>query len=626
MPLPINKEGPGPNTPSGLRYDDPPSHPLRAVAASLPRSPGVYLFKDRQGKVLYVGKAVRLRDRVRSYFAPSHQSQYWQDMVARLLRVARRLEHIITSNEREALVLEASLIQLHRAPFNVRFIDDKRYPYLKLTNEPFPRVTVVRRIRDDGARYFGPFTDMKVKQTVRLVRALFGIRDCRKLPDKACLNCHIGLCSAPCVGKVDETGYARQVRDTADFLRGRNRPARAAVRGMMERAAARKEFERAADLRDHLGRLEALREGQAAELQFTREADVIALDTATGLVVVLHVRGGRLLGHSQFKLDHTQEPSPGEVMAQFMAQYYGGNELPPVVLVGHPPHDLTTIQDWLTSLRGSRVTLTVPRKGEKRRLLDLAQENLANLCGDESRRPAPPDLALGQGELAHGEVLDGLQWALGLHRRPTTIEGFDVSTLQGNHTVGARVTFQEGLPDKSRYRRYRTRRKAGQDDYAAMDEMLGRRLARGGPLPDWLLIDGGAGHLSAAALALESAGLVPGREVELVGLAKREELIHVHGRSEPIALERTDPGLRLLQRVRDEAHRFGLAYHRLLRSKGLKGSAIEDIPGIGPTKAAQLLSEFGSLEGIRRAGVHKIAELPGWSDRSAGKLKKALGP
>jgi len=622
--LVTNKEGPGPNTPSAPRHDHPPSHPLREEAARLPRSPGVYLFKDRQGKVLYVGKAVRLRERVRSYFAPSHQSRFWQDMVARLLRSARRLDHIVTSNEREALVLEASLIQLHRAPFNVRFTDDKRYPYLKLTNEPYPRVTIVRRLRDDGARYFGPFTDMKVKQTVRLVRALFGIRDCKKLPDRACLNFHIGLCTAPCIGEVDHETYASQVRDTTDFLRGRNRPARKAVRQMMEQAAKKEEFERAADLRDHLGRLEVLAEGQSAELRSTKEADVIALDTASGLVLIVHVREGRLLGRSHFKLDHTSEPEPGEVMAQFLAQYYGGSELPPLVLLELQPSDHATIQDWLTSLRGSRVTLAVPAKGEKRRLLDLALENLANLKVERGRHPSPPDLALGADQRELEVVLDGLQGVLGLNLRPTTIEGFDVSTLQGSHTVGARVTFHEGLPDKSRYRRYRMRRKAGQDDYSAMEEMLGRRLARGGPPPDWLLIDGGPGHVSAAASALKEAGLVPGEDVELLGLAKREEQLHLHGRGAPVNLDRKDPGLRLLQRVRDEAHRFGLAYHRLLRSKALQGSAIEDIPGIGPKKAAQLLTQFGSLEGIRRASTRSIAALPGWSERSAVKLKAAL--
>ena len=616
-----NKEGPGPHTVSRKRYDHPPSHPLRQVAAELPRSPGIYMFKDRQGKVLYVGKAVRLRDRVRSYFALSHQNRFWQEMVERLLRSARRLDHIVTGNEREALVLEASLIQLHRAPFNVRFTDDKRYPYLKLTNETYPRVTVVRRIRDDGARYFGPFTDMKVRQTVSLVRALFGIRDCKKLPDRACLNLHIGLCSAPCIGLVDQAGYGEQVRAVTDFLRGRNRPARAAVRAMMEQAAADREFEKAADLRDHLGRLEVLAEGQAAELRSTREADIIALDTASGLVMLVHVRDGRLLGHSHFRLDHTSEPEPAEVLAQFLVQYYGGNELPPQVLLEFPPDDPDTIQEWLTSLRGSKVSLLVPRRGEKRRLLDMTRENLVNLTRERARHPAPPDMTLTTGEPDLSAVLEQLQRSLDLGRPPNSIEGFDVSTLQGSHTVGARVTFHDGLPDKTRYRRYRMRRQAGQDDYAAMEDMLGRRLARGGPLPDWLLIDGGMGHVSAAASALEMADIVPGQDVELMGLAKREELIYIHGREEPIALDRNDAGLRLLQRVRDEAHRFGVAYHRLLRSKALQASAIEDIPGIGPKKATQLLSVFGSLEGIRRARVEKIAKLPGWNKRSARKLK-----
>ncbi len=616
------REGPGPDHSRRPSYDHPPSHPLRQEASGLPRSPGVYLFKERQGKVLYVGKAVRLRDRVRSYFAPSHRNRFWQEMVENLLVGARQLGYVVTSNEREALVLEAGLIKLHRPPFNVRFNDDKAYPHLKLTNHRFPRVMIARRVRDDGARYFGPFTDMKVRQTVGLVRALFGIRDCKKLPDRACLNHHIGLCSAPCVGAVDLVGYTQQVRAATDFLWGRNRPARAVVRRMMEEAAQRKEYERAADLRDHLARLEVLAQGQVAELTATHEADAIAIDNDKGLVMVVHVREGRLLGRSHFRLDRTAEHDPGKVLAQFLVQYYGGNELPPDIIVKEPPDDLAAITDWLDSQRGSKVALIVPQRGEKRRLLEIAMENLVNLSLDKTHRP-PPKLT--SPPLDPGPVLQKLRQTLGLEHHPTTVEGFDVSTLQGRFTVGARVTFVEGLPRRSLYRRYRMLSLKGQDDYASMKELLGRRLARGGPLPDWLLIDGGPGQLSAAAAALEQAGLVPGRDVELLSLAKQEELLYIHGRAEPVALDRADPGLHLLQRVRDESHRFGLAYHRLLRSRALQGSAIEDIEGLGPKKAAQLLQAFGSLEGVRRASLERIARLPGWGERSARKVKEGLG-
>lgn len=623
--MPDTKEGPGLPRPRKL-YSDPSNHPLKEEVAGLPRSPGVYLFKDRQGKVLYVGKAVRLRDRVRSYFSVSHSNSFWAEMVGGLLTLARQLDYVVVTNEREALVLEASLIQLHRPAFNVRFNDDKRYPYLKLTNHRFPRVMLARRIRDDGAQYFGPFTDMKVKSTIKLVRALFGIRDCKKLPDKACLNYHIGMCSAPCVRATDEQDYQASIHLTAEFLKGRNTMARQTMRELMEQAAAQQHFEKAADIRDHLSRLELLQEGQAAVLISTERADVVDLELDQGQVLVLHVRESRLLGQSQFQLMRTRGLEREAVLAQFLVQFYSGNEIPGLILVPFEPKDDATIRQWLDEQHGSRVQLLIPQRGEKRRLQELARENLAELT--EHRQP--PELYLDVTDRDLAGILKDLQHRLSLPTYPEVIEGFDVSTLQGQFTVGARVTFVGALPDKSRYRRYRMRSLRGQDDYASMKEMLGRRFSRYNEtldpqeLPDWLLIDGGKGQLSAAAEALQLLDIPIGKQLQLLSLAKKEELIHIHGHGKPMDLDRRDPGLRLLQRVRDESHRFGLGYHRLLRSKALKGSRLEGIEGIGSTRAAALLQAFGSLEGVRKASLENIASLPGWGPTSARKVKEAF--
>ncbi len=602
---------------------------LALRARDLPKSPGVYLFRGADGAVLYVGKASSLRDRVRSYFAPRPSPK-----VRLLLREAADLETILTPTEEDALVLEDALVKKHRPRFNVRLRDDKRYPYLKITAETFPRILVVRRLADDGARYFGPYTSSRaMRRALKLAHKLFPVRTCN-LPledrryDRPCLLYHLGRCLGPCAGLVTPKEYGKAVDAAARFFEGRVEEVVEALSGEMARAAEEERFEHAARLRDTIRALERIRERQTVALPEPVDLDVVAVAVGEdrGQGAVLLVRGGRLIGREGFALALPPGASPEEALEEFLDAYYTrATAIPPEVLVPSSVPGLPALEGYLARRRGGRVRVGVPRSPERRALLGMAERN-ASLA---LRRAEEEVLPLEE------EALDELAEALGLSVRPWRIEAFDVSNLQGEEATGSMVAFVGGRPRRDAYRRFRVRISGKPDDYAMMEEVLRRRLRHGlaelgdpaiargrfSDLPDLVLVDGGKGQLSVAERVLSELEL---GGIEVAALAKREELIFVPGSDKPIRLPRGSPALKLLQQVRDEAHRFAIDYHRTLREKRTLGSLLDGVPGIGPKRKAALLTRFGSVDGLRRASLEELLSVPGLPRTTAELLYKAL--
>ncbi len=615
---------------SGERGSDEDGGELAARAGRLPDRPGVYLFRGQGGRVLYVGKAASLRDRVRSYF---RGGAALSGKVRALVDAARDLDFIATDTEVEALILECNLIKEHRPPFNVRLRDDKSYPFLRITlQETWPRVLIARGRRNDGARYFGPYPHAQtVHETLRLLRRVFPHRTCsearfRQHRDRPCLHYHLGRCPGPCAGLCSREEYAAAVGGLVDFLEGRDTEVLGRLRRRMEEAAADLRFEEAAELRDRIQALEAVRERQKMVSRRFGHYDVVALALpedgrtagaagGTGCAHVFLVREGKLVGRDAVALDEVAGEEPGEVLAAFLEQYYGGEgrPVPPEIVVEQAPAGAAALAGWLGGRRGGRVALTVPARGEKRQLLDLARQN--------ARLALAQELAAGEAgrpERALGELAE----ALGLSAPPRRVECFDVSNLQGREAVAAMVVFVDGRPARGEYRRFRVRTVAGPDDYAMMGEVLGRRFARSDwPLPDLVLVDGGRGQLGVARRVLEERGL---GAIPAFGLAKEEELVFAAGWPEPVVLSRRSAALQLLQRLRDEAHRFAVGYHRRVHRRQAMRSALEDVPGIGPRRRRALLGHFGSLDALRRATVEQLAAVPGMTRTVARELHHFL--
>ena len=579
---------------------------------------------------MYVGKASSLRARVRSYFQAERNLPY---KVRRLVREIADLEVIETASAAEALILEDALIKKHRPRFNVRLRDDKRYPYLKITKERFPRVQVVRRRGEDGARYFGPYTSSKsMRRVLKLAHKLFPIRTCnldldaRRL-DRPCLLYHIGRCSGPCAGLVSEEEYRRYVEGAALLFQGRVDEVIETLKEEMAQAAAEERFEHAAHLRDQVRALERIRERQVVALPEPVDLDAIgiAVEGERGYGMVLIVRGGRLIGREGFALKLPAETSPAEALEEFLDQYYTrATAFPQEVLLPEEIEDAEGLSLYLSGRRGGKVRVHVPRRGERRELVEMAQRN-AQL----SLKRAAAE------ELPEEEVLEELAEALGLSVRPWRIEAFDISNLKGQEATGSMVVFVGGCPRRDAYRRFRVRISGKPNDYAMMYEVLSRRLSHGlaelsdpavakgrfSDLPDLILVDGGKGQLSVALRALEEHGLTG---IEVAALAKREELVYVPGRAEPIRLPRDSPALKLLQRIRDEAHRFAIEYHRRLRGRRALASLLDSVEGIGPKRRELLLRRFGSLEGLRQASLEELLSVPGLPRAVAERLYKAL--
>lgn len=586
----------------------------------VPERPGVYLFRNRTGKVIYVGKAVSLKNRLRSYF----QSKGHDERIRRLVQEVARFDYIVTENEVEALVLECNLIKEYRPKYNINLKDDKSYPYLRVTGEEFARVLITRNLVRDNSRYFGPYPNVNaVKETVGLLRRLFPFRSCpdKKLPPRSrpCLNGQIEQCLAPCTGGITLEAYREMIDQLVLFLQGNTREAERRLKDQMGEAVKALDFERAVRLRDQLSAIKKLKEQQRVARAEGPDEDVLALGAYLDEVCVLlfRVRGGKLVAEEHYFLSGAEGLSAGEVLGSFIKQYYhSGREIPATILVSEALLEVGLLAEWLSRLRGSRVVIRVPKRGRGRELLKLALENAILNAEQRTKR------ALKSQERGRARVLE-LQQALELARAPRMLECVDISHFGGQETVGSLVSFSNGQPDKKGYRRYKISGNTAGDDYAAVQEVVRRRISQAGgtPLPDLLVIDGGRGQLHAAEEVLREAGC---REVALVALAKEEEQIFRAGRLAPLSLSRSHPGLHLLQQARDEAHRFAHAYQETLRRRKAKLSILNAVPGIGKKRRNALLKNFGSLARLREAGPEELAAVPGMNKKAAVSLYEFL--
>ena len=609
-----------------------PSPTLQEKLNSLPTSPGCYLYKDAAGEIIYVGKAINLRNRVRSYFQKgAKHTAKTRKLVSRITD----LDIVVVDSELEALVLECNLIKQHRPHYNVRLRDDKHYPYLMLTmSEPFPRLLVTRRIKQDGNKYFGPFTNSRaVWDSLRLIYRLFPLVTCRKAWDntpvqRPCLYHHMGRCPhAPCAGLGIKDEYRRMVDDVALFLDGKQDKLVKQLKADMETASDDLQFEKAARLRDQLQGIETLIERQKVVSTNQTDQDIIALvnDQGKSAVQMFFIRNGKLIGQEHFLLDGMEgEEGIEYATAEFVKQYYQEAAYVPqeIVLPAHV-EETVIIEQWLRQKKGTKVTLTVPERGEKKQLLDMASSN-AKLALDQMQATAAAEH-----DRTLGALLE-LQEALGLDSPPERIEAFDISTIQGSFSVGGMVVFQDGKPFKSDYRRFKIQKPTNTgepNDFAMMREVLTRRLKEaqsGNPkfstLPDLMLIDGGKGQLSVAVSVCAELGI----ELNMIGLAKQFELVYKPGQSDPLVLPRNSQALFLLQRVRDEVHRYAITYHRTLRGKNATMSVLDTIPGIGQTRRRELLKFFGSVEKLKHASVEQIANAPAMNRKLAATIHKML--
>ena len=619
---------------------DVPEH-VRTQVETFPHKPGIYLMRDVGGTVIYVGKAVDLRSRVRSYF---HPSAWEYSKVRALVSEVADLDFIVTDSELEALILEANLIKEHLPRYNVRLKDDKHYPYIKVTwADPFPKVLITRRMEQDGGRYFGPFTSTPaVYQTLDLLRKSFPYLTCdREITGRdarPCLYYDIKLCLGPCIGAATQEEYRAMVRGLARFLEGHGEEVIADMEKRMRVAADALDFEQAATLRDQLQAVQRIVERQKVVSSAGADQDVIAFAREEGdaCVQVFFIRGGKLLGREYFVLEGAQDEDGQEVIAAFLKQFYEeAAYVPPEVLLPQQIEEALIIEQWLKQKRGAKVVLHVPQRGQKRELVALAAENATETLS-ALRAQWQADAH------KHEQALAELQQALGLSQSPARIECYDISTTQGTEIVGSMVVFVQGVPRKSEYRHFIVRSVQGQDDYASMQEVLQRRFRRwqmatsdlspgGGTkgdikgwakLPGLLIVDGGRGQLGVAVEVLQEFDLL--ERVPVVGLAKQREEIFLPGRVEPVLLPPRSQGLFLVQAVRDEAHRFAITHHRARRQRMGVASQLDSIPGVGPARRKALLKAFGSLDAIRAATVQQLAAVPGIPRTVAVAIKEHL--
>lgn len=586
----------------------------------LPDSPGCYQMKEN-GKIIYVGKAVNLKNRVRSYF---HGRDHTPKVAAMVSHVDD-FDILLCRTNLEALILECNLIKLHRPYYNILLKDDKHYPYIRMDlTEPFPRVTLARRQLSDGAKYFGPYIGATaVREVLEALKKLFPLRTCNHhLPDhgpkRPCMNYEIGRCLGPCCGKCTEAEYRAVVQRVLKFLEGKYQDVTAGIEQDMRRAAAALQFEKAARLRDQMRDIQGLMQRQQAIQTSGAEQDVFALaqDDLDAMAQVMYVRSGRMVGGDSFPLPREGREDPGEVLFDFIVQFYDDERRPAreVLCPGLPPEIDADLTEWLRRRRGGPVTLTVPQRGDKRALTLLAEKNARDAL---EKRNAKKQVKY---ERTVGAV-EELARYIGLDTVPRRIEGYDISNTQGAQNVASMVVFLDGEPAPKEYRHYRIKSFSGANDFAAMNEVLSRRFKRcfaedekeRWPLPDLVLIDGGPEQLSFARDAMLKAGA----DVPMFGLAKRLEEIFLPGQAESILIDHHSPALHLIQRIRDEAHRFAITYHRGLRGQASVHSALEDIPGVGPNRRRALLQYFKSVKAIKEAALEDLQKVPGMNAPAA---------
>jgi len=600
---------------------------------SFPTATGVYIMRDAQGKVLYVGKAKNLRNRLRSYFSGTDS----RVQVRFLMEKVAQIETLLTDTEKEALLLENTLIKKYRPRYNIDLRDDKTYISLRIDpKEDFPTISLVRSVRRDGARYFGPYASASaIRDTVKELHRTFPLRHhplntCRQR-GRPCLYYQIGQCSGPCHGLISSADYQKLVDGVIALLDGKQEEVQALLAERMQQAAQQMRFEEAARLRDQIRALSRSVEKQKVADTGGGNQDVIGLHRDGGEVevAILFIRHGQMIGRRSFALEWCLDED--ELLSGLLQQYYGRDTiLPDEILLPVPAADPEVLEEWLSERRGKKLKLTVPQRGDRLRLVELATRNAA-----ESFRQR------GSREAARASLLDELQQRLHLAKKPQRIECFDISNLQGTHTVGSMAVCIDGEPAKSEYRHYKIRSIDGSDDFAALAEVLQRRLSRGreeGNLPDCLLIDGGKGQLSAVEAVLTELGL--SKQIDLVSIAKSRVIANVRGKAvekseerffcpgrlNPIILRHGSAGLFLLERLRNEAHRFAITHHRKLRSKALLRSSLEDFPGIGPKRRAQLLRHFGSLKQVRLASLEQLKETPGLPETLAESIYAHFHP
>ena len=612
---------------------------LLAQAASFPAEPGVYLFKDVRGRVLYVGKADVLRDRIRSYFGPSLDMRH-----VRLVERADRLEYVLTGSVSESYLLEANLIKQHRPRYNIRLKDDKSYPYVKVTlGEDFPRILRTRQLGDRSARYFGPYANAKsVDESLDLLQKLFPYRTCkltivaaadgrgRTVPPSAlpggrpCLLYHLKRCTAPCVGAATKEDYRATVDRSVQFLEGRYEALARDLRREMGLASEAQDYERAGLLRDRVQAIDRTTDRQEVHAYKGDDFDALGAAIAEGdaAVQLLRVRDGTVVGRDHFFLEGTEGATTSEVLGSFVRQHYAAaTTFPPEIVVPEAIPDAATFVAFAEEKRGTHVALHVPRRGKKRHLIELAVRNAQEALEQERVRWLADR---GKTETALGE----LQRALGLEGPPKRIECFDVSHVQGTNVVSSMVVFEDGRPAKPSYRRFRTKLGDRNDDFANMRDTLRRRFARSAagerdawPVPDLVILDGGKGQLSAGIAALSDAGLL---QIPIAALAKEREELFLPGRPDPVILPARSQGLFMVQRIRDEAHRFAVTYHQQLRAKKATRSVLDEIQGVGPAKKRALLRTFGSVSGMRDASEADLAEVAGIGPALAERIKQAI--
>lgn len=617
-----------------------PSEHIQAQLNTLPDRTGCYLMKDEHGKVLYVGKALSLRSRVRSYF---HSSAQHDGKTIHLVQHIRDIEWIVVASELEALILEMNLIKKHRPHYNIRLKDDKRYPYIKVHwADPFPKVTVTRHMDQDGSRYFGPYTSVwAVHKTLDLLRKIFPYLTCDRLitgqDERACLYYDIKLCTAPCIGKIDQANYRQMISDLCEFLNGRTEPIVNRLTAEMELASAQLRFEKAASVRDQLQAIESIVERQKVISNDYIDSDVIAMARSEreACVQVFFIRGGKLIGREYFMMENTAESPDADVMAEFIKQYYDqAAAVPPEVLLPQEVEEAQVIRQWLSKRRGDGgVEIKIPHSGAKLELIQMAAENAAEtLSAMQAQWQADTH--------RQTEALAQLQDALGLARAPERIECYDISNTQGTAAVGSMVVFERGVSANRLYRRFNIKSVEGPDDFASMEEILTRRFKRwqaaqtpdGLPgskpdaafanLPDLLMVDGGKGQLARAVAVLQGFNLT--ERVPLVALAKQNEELFRPGADRGLLLPRSSQALFLVQRIRDEAHRFAITAHRSRRSKSGLVSQLDEIPGVGPNRRRALLKTFGSIEALRAATVEQLTAVKGISPALAASIKGHL--
>ena len=604
---------------------------LKEKMTSAPRSPGVYIMKDAQGKIIYVGKANDLKSRISSYFTGKDTRPMAPFLMARV----NDIEFITTSTEKEALILENNLIKRHRPRYNVNLRDDKTYYHLSLdTTEKFPRLQLVRKRVNNAALYFGPYpSGLAAKETLRFVQQVFPLRSCRnrdfKLRPRPCLEHQIGRCSAPCKGLIDEDSYRKLVENVVSFLQGRRRELISGIKAQMEEAAQDLNFEEAARLRDRIGALEHALERQNVDWGGTKDQDVLGVYAHDNnyQLCILFVRGGKLLGSKSF-VPVKMKIDLAEIVSSCLTQYYdGGVNIPDEIIIPCPLPDESVIIEWLTDKKQKKVILTVPSRGTKNALLDMAVANAQSLW--ESGKKKEEQKTAG---------MKILQEKLSLTKLPQRIECYDISNISGEHAVGSMVVFQDGEPDKSSYRRYRIKTVSESDDYAMMYEVLARRFTRGENLPDLVVVDGGKGQLNVALSVLRDLKI----KIDVIGLAKEERVIfsskgiskkkaaksedrvYLPRRKDAVYLSAWPQAMRLLQQVRDEAHRFALSYHHQIKQTNDLRSILDDIPDVGEARKKILLKYFGSSRQVKDATLEELQKVRGIGNELAGKIYSHL--